>query len=648
MSEKLSDLTELLRQSEGFPGVLAALKRGRSASIDGAWGSSAALAAAALAQQAPQTVLVVLAHPRDVDPWSGDLVTFSATRPAMFPAWDNRPGTARVDEIAGQRLRLLRLLEAHPPRLLLTTMQALMQPVPDRKALTKNRRRLQIGANLDFEEFAVWLVDRGYRPADAVETPGEFSRRGGILDVYPPDAEAPFRLEFFGDEIESIRSFSPDTQRSLGNVTLLDVMGVSDPGDPGAESTPNSAAKITDTGNLCDFLPEGSWTILVEVEELTEQGRVYLDRVSDPVGLFDVPGVMRQLVRFPSVTISALPHSSTETVCQLRIESVERFSGEVTKVRDELDSVAADDDVLITCSSEAEIRRLGEVLAEGRLAKSGHLHLAIGRVRSGFRIVNAQKDGGVVILGGQELFRRDATFDPAAKAPRRRLESRAIDSFLDLAEGDLVVHVSHGIARYRGMQLLDRTANSGVPMAGARQAEEHLILEFRDGVRVYVPASKIDLVQKYVGGSKTDPELSKLGGTSWSHRKAKVQAAVMDLASDMIQMQALREAQPGFAFPPDSDWQAEFEGAFPFQETPDQLTSLAEIKSDLQRAAADGSAHLRRRRLRQNRTGHPRRLQSHRQWQAGRRPRADDGAGRATLPHLQRIAWPSILSSSSA
>ncbi len=103
-------------------------------------------------------------------------------------------------------------------------------------------------------------------------------------------------------------------------------------------------------------------------------------------------------------------------------------------------------------------------------------------------------------------------------------------------------------------------------------------------MRVYVPASKIDLVQKYVGGSKTDPELSKLGGTSWQNRKAKVQTAVMDLASDMIQMQALREAQPGFAFPPDSDWQAEFEGAFPFQETPDQLTSLAEIKSDMQRA----------------------------------------------------------------
>src|SRR5204863_6298316 len=132
--------------------------------------------------------------------------------------------------------------------------------------------------------------------------------------------------------------------------------------------------------------------------------------------------------------------------------------------------------------------------------------------------------------------------------PRRRIESRAIDSFLDLAENDLVVHVSHGIARYRGMSVIDKNHRS----------EEHLILEFRDGVRVFVPASKIDLVQKYVGGAKVDPELSKYGGTAWQRRKDKVEEAVIDLATDMIELQALREAKPGIALPPDSEWQTEF------------------------------------------------------------------------------------------
>src|SRR5262249_30054545 len=157
---------------------------------------------------------------------------------------------------------------------------------------------------------------------------------------------------------------------------------------------------------------------------------------------------------------------------------------------------------------------------------------------------------------------------------RRQLESRAIDSFLDLQEGDLVVHVSHGIARYRGMQMVEKNG----------QTEEHLILEFQGGTRVYVPASKIELVQKYIGGGKVEPELSKYGGSGWQKRKARVEAAVIDMAGEMIELQALRESQPGIAYPPDTEWQSEFEASFPYEETPDQLTSLGEIKRDMQRS----------------------------------------------------------------
>src|SRR5262249_22243809 len=138
---------------------------------------------------------------------------------------------------------------------------------------------------------------------------------------------------------------------------------------------------------------------------------------------------------------------------------------------------------------------------------------------------------GLVVLGDHELFRREQA---PSVLPRRRLESRAIDSFLELQEDELVVHLSHGIARYRGMHLLDKDGLT----------EEHLMLEFAGGTRVYVPASKIDLVQKYVGGAKSDPELSKFGGTRWQKRTEQVQAAVFDLASEMVELQALRGAQP--------------------------------------------------------------------------------------------------------
>jgi transcription-repair coupling factor (superfamily II helicase) len=569
--DNLQELTRLTEGVEGFPAVLEALQHGRSATIDGAWGSAAALAAATFARRTPHTLLIVIAHPRDLDAWIEDIHSFAGFRPTVFPAWENLPTeTNLVDELASQRLRVLKQLSgSEPPRCVLTTMQALIQPVPNRAQLEQNRRVLRVGEQIEPDDLAAWLVAHGYQFTEAVELPGEFSRRGGIVDVFPPDADAPYRLEFFGDEVESIRQFAPYTQRSLGTQETAELTGVAPalPVTANGDDTGPSALSIG-TGHLCDYLAADAWTGMVEPDELHEQGKLYLERAADPRGLFSVPGVFQQLVRFPSIRVTALPSPSVEATCHLRVESVEHFSGDVSRVRDELDGIAAGTEqrVLIACHNEAECKRLGEVLAAGQLAQSDRLRLVTGRVHRGFRMV----DVGVVVLGGQELFHRE---EVRQIQPRRRLESRAIDSFLDLNDNDLVVHVSHGIARYHGMQMLEKNG----------QTEEHLILEFRDGVRLYVPASRIDLVQQYVGGSNTDPELSKLGGTGWQRKKDKVQEAVLDLASDMLQIQALREAKPGIALPSDTEWQAEFEASFPYQETPDQLTSLVEIKRDMER-----------------------------------------------------------------
>jgi transcription-repair coupling factor (superfamily II helicase) len=592
----LADLVRLLSTSEGYAPLAATLRAGRSGAIDGAWGSSAALSVATLAGEAPPTLLIAIAHPGDLDAWAGDLRSFTGNQPVVLPALDFLPGERpRLDAATGTRLRLIQQLTSpEPPRLVLTTIQALMQPVPARADLAARGRVLRTGETLDVDDLSAWLVEHGYKRVDAVEMPAEFSRRGGIFDVYSPDADAPFRLELFGDEVESIRQFAADTQRSLRELKSATVLALTR--EPGASATGVPAA--LDRGHLAEYLPAGAWVVLVEPDDLRTQGAAYLDRVSDAAGLFSVPGTLRQLLQFPSVTVATLPTSSVETTWHLRVESVERFSGNVQRVRDELDAVAADAPVFVACHNDAECKRLGEVLAAGRLAQSDRLRLVRGHVRSGFRLV----ESGVVVLGSHELFHRD---DPTTAVPggvslppRRKVESRAIDSFLDLAEGDLVVHVSQGIARFRGMVMLDKASaeasarrDSLASDAHPRRAdastlakEEHLLLEFRGGVHVYVPASKIDLVQKYVGGSKTDPELSKFGGTGWARRKERVEAAVHDMAAEMLQLQAVRAAQPGLAFPPDSDWQREFEASFPYRETPDQLTSLREIKGDMERS----------------------------------------------------------------
>ncbi|KAJ3057767.1 hypothetical protein HK102_010884, partial [Quaeritorhiza haematococci] len=302
---------------------------------------------------------------------------------------------------------------------------------------------------------------------EVVEVPGEFSLRGGIFDVFPADASDPVRIEFFGDEIESIRPFDAETQRSLDrwqNVTIA----VPPAFDPDHHD---------DFGPATDAFPEGTWIVLVEPPDLREEGKHYLARVEDLRGLYSVESTFERLIRRPTIALSALAADSLEATCHLRIESVERFSGELAKVKAELDAAAGDDRVLIACNNAAEVERLGE-------------------------------------------------------------------------------------------------AND--------HAEETLLLEFAEKTRLYVPIAKIDLVQKYVGGGNASPPLSKIGSSAWEKRKKRVADAVVDLAQELLDIQADRASQPGFAFPAeDSHWMAEFEAAFPFDETPDQLAAIEAIKEDM-------------------------------------------------------------------
>jgi len=553
----LKDLTRLVQVAPGFPEILAALKNNHGATIDGAWGSAGPLAAAALALHAPGPLVIALAHVGDVDDFRDDVATFSGFVPEIFPAWDRLPREAATlagDEVFGRRIRVVKKLASpSPPKVVVGSFQALMQPVPTPAALARMSRTLKVGDVVAVETLIAWLVERGLTRAEVVEVAGEFSVRGGILDIYPPDASEPCRIEFFGDEIESIRPFDPETQRSNDRWEFVTITSL-----PPLEGP--------DLGHVADAFPNATWVALVEPTDLREEGKQYLGRVGDPRGLYTVDSTFARLIKFPSITLSTLAATSIETSCHLRVESVERFSGDLTRVKAELESASAGDHVLIACHNEAEAERLDEVFSDTSLSQQGRLKLTVGRIRAGFHMIDAK----TLVIGDHELFSRPDIRRPVT---RRRYESRAIDSFLDLNEGDLVVHVNHGIARYRGLHLRELEAGHD---------EETLLLEFAEGTKLYVPIAKIDLVQKYVGGGRGDPPLSKIGSSSWEKRKSRVAEAVVDLAAELIDIQAKRAAEPGIAYPAeDSHWMAEFEAAFPYQETPDQLSAIESIKEDM-------------------------------------------------------------------
>jgi len=553
----LHDLTRAIQRADGFGEVLAAMKNGKSGTIDGAWGSAGPLAAAGIGLHAPSTLLVVLAHIGDVDDFAGDVGTFAGVMPDILPAWDRLPKEADAgDEISGRRLRVAkRLAGPLPPRFVVASFQSLMQPLPTRESLASASRTIRVGDTIRVEELASWLVARGMSRVEVVEVAGEFSMRGGIVDVFAPDAAEPVRIELFGDDVESIRPFDPETQRSSGTEDSVSITAM-----------PPMDRPLDALGNFADFLPGDAWVAFVSPSDLKFEATQYLSRVEDRRGLYSIDSTFAKLLKKPTVSIATFAADTLESSCHLRVESVERFSGELTKVKAELDSAAGVDRVLIACHNAGEVERLTEVFAETDLARAGRLSLTVGRIRNGFRMIDAQ----TLVIADHELFARA---EVRRATTRRKYESRAIDSFLDLNEGDLVVHIGHGIAFYRGLQVVDK---------GGDFAEEQLVLEFAEGTRLYVPIAKVDLVQKYVGGGRTHPPLSKIGSSAWEKRKKRVAEAVVDLAAELIDIQAARASKPGIAFPAeDSHWLTEFEASFPYEETPDQLSAIEAIKGDM-------------------------------------------------------------------
>lgn len=548
--ERLLELVRFVEQHNGFSSVVAALKQGGPATLDGVWGSSCALAAAALAEHAPNVLVIVCARLDQVDDLIDDLELFSSITPEKLPAWETLPGEHVIhDEVFGDRIRLLKLLQGEQrPKIVVTSIQGLIHTVPDQAWMANQTRTLRVGDEIEPRALAKWLVENGFHNTSAVELPGEMSQRGGILDVFASDWYDPVRVELFGDQIESIRRFEISSQRSLASLQHVEITVLD--------------RSVVPTGHFSDYLPPQAWFFLIEPEEIDKHAGHYVGRLERPQDVHSPKAVMERVLRFPTATASAIAAGRHGATCRLPIESVERFSGDIAKVRDELDSAGSGQDVFVVCQTEAEVRRLADLFASTALAQQGKLHYVPGNLRRGFRIVPEN----LALVSSSELFQRT----DVRRTPARRL-GKAIDSFIELREGDLVVHVAHGIARYRGMTLLQKE----------QQIEEHLVLEFDEGVKLYVPSSKIALVQKYVGGAKSRPRLARLGGRTWLRQRKAVEDAVTDMAAEMLEVQAARASRPGIGFPPDTEWQQEFDASFPYRETDDQLVTIEAIKRSM-------------------------------------------------------------------
>jgi len=412
---------------------------------------------------------------------------------------------------------------------LIASPAATAQPVPDLAETVARSRVLRPGQTQDPQALAERLVEGGFRMVTAVEARGEVAIRGGIVDIFPWIGEQPLRIEFFGDQVDSIRRFDPFSQESTARVeeAVLAAPGVG-----------------LATRDLWSQLPPGPVVVFGDV---SLRSRLAKDHGRAEVRL------ARQL------ETGAIDGESV---------GVERLRGDLRKGLSELAAMIADGgsaSALLLARSDEAAEELRAHLRDAGIGEKAEVVTA--RVSGGWRDLAT----GLVVVHDYELAERA----PAKK--RARVAGGApLDSLADLRRGDLCVHLSHGICRFQGMATLEKRG----------YMEDFLILEFAEESKLYVPVEAIDLVQKYVGAGGRDPQLTRIGGKTWSAAKARAEKAVADMSGELLTNQAARIAAGGASLPVDTPETRRFEAAFPFEETADQLSAVREIKVDLERPVA--------------------------------------------------------------
>jgi transcription-repair coupling factor (superfamily II helicase) len=479
-------------------------------------------------------------------------------------------------EIAAERLAVLLQIGCRTgPHVIVTTRASLDQAAPEHGSFQSALTQLRRGGTARMEDFLKQLVAGAYERVAQVTTRGQFAVRGGIVDLYSWQAPLPFRLEFFGDQIESLREFDIDTQTSVRDLDSIDIL-------LGAVAGPGRLPLIDDqSGCVRDYV--GNNDLIVEIEPSMDGGasatpnlpELAASQIQISEGWIET-GPEDFAAAFEDCDIGEFAVGDLVLAEMKRAQFVERLEG----------WRANNAKIVIYFQTEGEIERFREIMAG---AIEG-VDFVEGTLARGFCFSAAN----LVVLSAAELFGRFAAH------PRRRLRRaerhRAQIDFSELNEGDLVVHLEHGIGRFMGLLRLPkspRIVEAGVSPALPKEAagtaattdgtQEVLALEFAEEAKLYVPLEQAYLVSRYVGAGKKSPSLSSLGDGRWARAKIKAAASIFDYAGKMLAVQAERQTHAGHAFARDSKWQTEFEHSFPFRETPDQMKAIIDTKIDMER-----------------------------------------------------------------
>lgn len=534
---------------------------------------------------------------------------------AVLPAFDALPWDAQAPhaDILERRAATLYRLANGEVSLVIAPIAAAMWRYQDPYVYLTLAQVLAKDAESSHEGLVRHLGETGYARTEMVELPGQFAVRGGIIDVFSPEAARPVRIELLGDTVESVREFDPRTQRSIAPVNRTTILPLAEwsvpaPGSREAEEwEPGSwaGARKEAGGTALLELAESSLKPVVfldEPEALHESAKKLLEEATENYerhGRADSPEVRhyfwtleeweRAIEKASRVELEQLHlGGSGERRFELVSRASTRFHGDVVAcVGDVKSQLAAGGTVYLTAASLGELERYADICREyevpyvlgeteeaaaGFTAENANETAALVLVRAPFGQGVAFPQASLTIYGNADLF----DVAPAVDRPSRKVRTSGFFAdFAELKPGDFVVHVDHGIGQFEGLRAIESDGRRG----------EFMLLRYAEDARLYVPLERMDLVQSYRVVEGAHPALDKLGGTAWTARKTRVRKSLEDMADQLLALYAERKAAQGFAFSPDGAWQREFEDAFEFEETPDQKTAIADIKRDLEKSS---------------------------------------------------------------
>ena len=633
--QTLPEVAELVSRVEngGCPAVLTGTQPVQRACVG-----------AAVAAGAGRPMVFLCADEREARQLAGDLQSLTGETPVTLLAreWQFRPNAVSSREWERSRLAALHQMAAGNAPVVVATVDALLARTMPPHRLAELSMTLETGGRADLKELCDRLLQAGYSRCDQVEGVGQFALRGGILDVFSPLMEQPVRCEFFDDEIDSLGLFDPGTQRRTENVSSALLLPAAEvlPGlAPGgtahlADELEKLAVKYAkkegrdalvqtlrgdaerfrngaevggldrylnliypDAAGGADYLPPDAVVFLCEGGRIEQRVKTVLLQLHQDTEALMEAGLMvgdaaevclsgealfARLADFPVVMLDALPTSrhplKPRGLLAINARQLSSYGGSLETAVTDLEHYRnTGSAVLVLCDGEVRAKNLLRLLEERgipavldlkgtAMPKPGELRITVGALSAGCEWPALKL---AVLTEGQLTAPTQKKLKLKKDSNRQKLQS-----YTDLSPGDLVVHTHHGIGRFAGIQRM--------PVDGVEK--DYIKIDYAGGDCLYVPVIQLDLVSKYIGGGEDQERtrLNKLGGTEWAKQKTKARKAAKDLAAGLTKLYAERQRRPGFAFSPDSPWQTEFEEAFPYAETGDQLQAIADIKKDME------------------------------------------------------------------